>query len=147
MQLRTNVSISLKTAVGAIKLSAGTVFSPRNPMSATILNLLKAGKFSINDVARNAVSTVSGIEGKALSVGWTLEQLWHIGNGKRYDNKGLVYFFQVNYTIGEITTQYIEIKHDDIHKGTVTHKYYNKNVDQPWLTHLTGRITDDKNDK
>lgn len=85
------------------------------------------------DSARpDAVAMVDAIRGRALALGWTRDSLYATGGSARFTvgrERGLVCFLKPDDRIGEVTTHSIEI----ILANNVRQRFYNPNVDQPWI--------------
>lgn len=79
----------------------------------------------------NATTLVDAIAEKALALGWSRERLYAIGNGTFDPQRGLVRYLKVGGRIGEVTAQSIEIIHPL--PSEVRHRFYNPDVDQPWI--------------
>ncbi len=79
-----------------------------------------------------ALDLVDEIRDRALELGWTHESLYsHAGTNRAAigTNRGLVCFLKAADKIGEVTTHSIEI----ILPDNVRQRFYNPNVDQPWI--------------
>jgi len=86
-------------------------------------------------VSAEAVAKVDAIRDRALALGWSEAQLYQ--NRGRYSfpcgqDYGLVCFLHGDDQVGEITHQSIEI----INARGTRLRFYNHNVDQPWLRHV-----------
>jgi len=85
------------------------------------------------DSARpDAVALVGAIRDRALALGWTRDSLYATGGSARFTlgrERGLVCFLKPDDRIGEVTTHSIEI----ILANNVRQRFYNPNVDQPWI--------------
>jgi hypothetical protein len=85
------------------------------------------------DSARpDAVAMVDAIRDRALALGWTHGSLYATGGSARFTvgrERGLVCFLKPDDRIGEVTTHSIEI----ILANNVRQRFYNPNVDQPWI--------------
>ena len=82
-------------------------------------------------VSAEAIALVDAIAAKALDLGWSRERLYHAGNGLFDPRRGLVCFLKPGDRIGEVTAQSIEIIHPL--PAEVRHRFYNPDVDQPWI--------------
>lgn len=86
----------------------------------------------VRHVPREAVAKVDAIRDRALACGWTEARLYQNRGNLRYpcgDEWGLVCALDDNPTIGEVQRRYIEI----ITRNGVRQRFYNFDVDQPWL--------------
>lgn len=85
------------------------------------------------DAARpDAVAMVDAIRDRALALGWTHDSLYASGGSARPTfgrERGLVCCLRPGDRIGEVTTHSIEI----ILANGVRQRFYNPNVDQPWI--------------
>lgn len=85
------------------------------------------------DAARaHAVALVDAIRDRALALGWTHGSLYATGGSARFTfgrERGLACFLRPDDRIGEVTTHSIEI----ILANNVRQRFYNPNVDQPWI--------------
>jgi hypothetical protein len=77
----------------------------------------------------NAIAMVDTVAEKAIGLGWTGENLYRTSRGSFGFNCGLVHLLKPSDRIGEVTTHWIEI----IRSGDVRHRFYNPDVDQPWI--------------
>jgi len=87
-------------------------------------------------VSAETVAKVDAIRDQALALGWSEAQLYQ--NRGRYsfpcgEDYGLVCFLNGDDRVGEITPQSIEI----ISSRGSRLRFYNRNVDQPWLRHVS----------
>jgi len=83
-------------------------------------------------VPPEAVAKVDAIRDRALACGWTEARLYQNRGNLRYpcgDEWGLVCALDDGETIGEVRRRYIEI----ITCNGVCQRFYNYDVDQPWL--------------
>ena len=79
-----------------------------------------------------ALAMVDAIRDRAFTLGWTHESLYAYGVSHRTAigvNRGLVCFLKPSDKMGEVTTHSIEI----ILPNNVRQRFYNPNVDQPWI--------------
>ena len=84
---------------------------------------------------QEARALVDGIRDCAFALGWTHESLYaHAGSHRTAIgvNRGLVCFLKAADKIGEVTVHSIEI----IMPDNVRQRFYNPNVDQPWIRRL-----------
>lgn len=88
------------------------------------------------DAARTAATAmVDAIRDRALALGWTHESLYATGGSARFTfgrARGLVCYLRPDDRIGEVTTHSIEI----ILANNVRQRFYNPNVDQPWIRRM-----------
>jgi hypothetical protein len=96
--------------------------SPRAPLPQTRRS---------DHVSDDAIAMVDAIVEKAMAVGWSRERLYHPGKGLFDPNRGLVCYFRSGDKIGEVTAQSIEIIHPL--PSEVRHRFYNPDVEQPWI--------------
>lgn len=78
------------------------------------------------------VAKVDAIRDQALSLGWTLDQLYATGTSGKFGlslRGGLLAGLKPGDQIGEVTQQAIEI----ILASGVRQRFYNLRVDQPWI--------------
>ncbi len=92
---------------------------------------------SIHPVSLEAVTQVDAIRDKALSLGWTEAGLYQNRGKFKWpcgQDYGLVCFLGKDERIGEVTRYSIEI----IKPSGVRHRFYNRDVEQPWIKKRTG---------
>ncbi|MCL5746002.1 MAG: hypothetical protein M1541_19095 [Acidobacteria bacterium] len=83
-------------------------------------------------VSSEAIAMVDAIAEHAVSLGWKRERLCCAGGNGAFDpGRGLVCFLKPGDRIGEVTSQSIEIIHPP--PSEVRHRFYNPDVDQPWI--------------
>jgi len=87
-------------------------------------------------ITPEAIAMVESISEHALSLGWKRERLRGIGKGMFDPQRGLVCFLKPGDRIGEVTLQSIEIIHPL--PSEVRHRFYNPDVDQPWVKKIEG---------
>jgi len=83
-------------------------------------------------VSPDCVSLVDGIRDRAIALGWTADSLYRTGGSLRFplgSEHGLVCYLKPGDRLGEVTTHSIEI----ILPNNVRQRFYNPNVDQPWI--------------
>jgi hypothetical protein len=86
-------------------------------------------------VSPDCVALVDGIRERALALGWTNDSLYRTGGSLRFplgSEYGLICYLKPGDRIGEVTTHSIEI----ILRNNVRQRFYNPNVDQPWITRV-----------
>jgi hypothetical protein len=87
---------------------------------------------SLESPLSGALALVDEIRDRALALGWTHESLYAHGGSHRTAigvNRGLVCFLKPSDQMGEVTTHSIEI----VLPNNVRQRFYNPNVDQPWI--------------
>jgi hypothetical protein len=90
-----------------------------------------------DDISPEAMDLVDSISEQALSLGWKRERIYSIGSNGVFDlQRGLVCFLKPGDRIGEVTLQSIEIIHPL--PSEVRHRFYNPDVDQPWVKKIGG---------
>jgi len=82
-------------------------------------------------VPPEAFSLVDAIAETALALGWNRERLYCIGSGIFDPRRGLVCYLKLGDRLGEVTAQSIEIIHPL--PAVVRHRFYNPDVEQPWI--------------
>jgi hypothetical protein len=86
-------------------------------------------------VKDTVLAKVDTIRERAVSLGWTTDQLYATGPSGRFGvshDRGLVCYLKPHDEIGEVTSQSIEI----ILPNGVRQRFYNMLVEQPWITRL-----------
>jgi hypothetical protein len=91
-------------------------------------------------VSKTALALVDSIRDKALAAGWSINQLYR-NVGIDYRDWGLVCCLGPSETIGEITGQYIEIVLNSQSAPPRSLRFYNNDVEQPWLKAKTPEVT------
>ena len=81
---------------------------------------------------------VDTIAQKALALGWSRDRLYATGKGPFDPTRGLICYLKPGDRIGEVTMHSIEIVHP-LPSG-VRHRFYNPDVDQPWIRRVTPAI-------
>ena len=98
---------------------------PRVPKSAT------------DTISPGAMALVDAISEQALSLDWERERLYGIGNRRVVDpNRGLICFLKPGDRIGEVTRESIEIIGPSPNGSRL--RFYNPDVDQPWIRRTKG---------
>ena len=83
----------------------------------------------------NSLALVDAIAEKALASGWKHERLYRTGPLLLFSpNRGLVSYLKRGDRIGEVTAQSIEIIRSL--PSDVCHRFYNPDVEQPWIRRL-----------
>jgi hypothetical protein len=97
-----------------------------------------------DDISPAAMALVDSIREYALSIGWTRPRLYATGGGRILSpERGLVCFLKAGDRIGEVTLQSIEIIHPL--PVEVRHRFYNPDVDQPWVKKSEGAAQETEN--
>ena len=82
-------------------------------------------------------SMVDSISEQALSLGWRRQRLYAAGGRSIFDpNRGLVCFLKTGVSVGEVTIQSIDIIGPP--PNGVRLRFYNPDVDQPWIRSAAG---------
>jgi hypothetical protein len=92
----------------------------------------------VDSTAAEATSLVDAILERALALGWTRERLYGKGISTRTApgaSWGLVDCMRPGSSIGEVTAHSIEI----ILANTVRQRFYNPDVEQPWIQRIHPR--------
>ena len=95
----------------------------------------RRGARSPDATPADAVAKVDAIRDRALALRWTHGSLYATGGSTRFTfgrERSLVCFLRPDDRIGEVTTHSIEI----ILANDVRQRFYNPNVDQPWIRRL-----------
>ncbi len=90
---------------------------------------------NVAPVAPEAAALVNAIRDRALALGWTWESLYHARGSLRFplgSDYGLVCYLKAGDRIGDVTSHSIEI----ILPNNIRQRFYNPNVDQPWIKHV-----------
>lgn len=86
-------------------------------------------------ISPEAIALVGAVADRAVSLGWKRERLYGTGGKGGFDPQcGLVCFLKPGDRIGEVTAQSIEIIHSQ--PSEVRHRFYNPDVDQPWIKRI-----------
>ncbi len=94
-----------------------------------------ARKSAGEHIPEEAITVVDGIAECAQSLGWKRERLYGIESGSIFDQRrGLVSHLMLGDRIGEVTLQSIEIVRAE--PVEVRHRFYNPDVDQPWVKRI-----------
>ncbi len=94
-------------------------------------------KSAVDTIAPEAMALVDAISEQALSLGWERERLYSIGNSRVVDpQRGLICFLKPGDRIGEVTRESIEIIGPSPNGSRL--RFYNPDVDQPWIRRTTG---------
>lgn len=128
-----------------IKSGNDAVTVPRRPRRPSLVaergrqpvrkNAVPAGAQANAPARSQAAAKVDAVRDRAITLGWSHDQLYRT-DGIAYRDWGLVRFLGENDEIGEITTQYIEIKNA---KARNSLRFYNNEVDQPWVRRVGGK--------
>jgi len=96
-----------------------------------------ARKSAADGISSDALALVDSISEQALSLGWMRHRLYAGGGSRIFaPERGLVCFLKAGDRIGEVTIQSIEIIHPL--PSEVRHRFYNPDVDQPWVKKIDG---------
>jgi hypothetical protein len=96
-----------------------------------------ARESAVDDILPEAMALVDSISEQALSQGWKRQRLYAAGGGRIFSpERGLVCFLKAGDRIGEVTLHSIEIIHPL--PSEVRHRFYNPDVDQPWVKKIDG---------
>ena len=126
--------------LGAVRaLRAGEYKPPIAEDESRHVALPRASK-SADHISPEATAMVDAISERALALGWRRERLYAIGNGSFDPHRGLVCYLKPGDRIGEVTAQSIEIIH--LLPLEVRHRFYNPDVDQPWILRVTEKKID-----
>lgn len=87
-------------------------------------------------ISLEAIAMVDAVAENAVALGWSRERLYAAGNGIFDPRRGLVCYLKPGDRIGEVTVQSIEIIHPP--PSEVRHRFYNPDVDQPWIVRTHG---------
>ncbi len=93
--------------------------------------LPRAAKSAGNHISSEVIAMVDAIAENAMALGWSHERLYGTGNGMFDPRRGLICFLKAGDRIGEVTAQSIEIIHSL--PSEVRHRFYNPDVEQPWM--------------
>jgi hypothetical protein len=88
-------------------------------------------------VSPESAALVDAIRDRALAMGWTPETLYQTRGSLRFplgSDYGLVCYLKPGDRIGEVTMHSIEI----ILPNNIRQRFYNPNVDQPWIRRVSG---------
>ena len=97
-----------------------------------------------DEISPEAMALVDSISEEALSLGWKRPRLYAAGSSRIFDTqRGLVCFLKAGDRIGEVTIQSIEIIHPL--PAEVRHRFYNPDVDQPWVKKIDGAAQKNEN--
>jgi hypothetical protein len=86
-------------------------------------------------VSPESAALVDAIRDRAIAMGWAHESLYQTRGSLRFplgSDYGLVCYLKPDDRIGEVTTHSIEI----VLANNVRQRFYNPNVDQPWIRRL-----------
>jgi hypothetical protein len=89
------------------------------------------------------VDLVDAIAEAALALGWRRDRLYAAGTGIFDPRRGLMCYLKPGDRIGEVTAQSIEIVHPI--PSEVRHRFYNPDVEQPWIKKIGATAKRDEN--
>ncbi len=89
-------------------------------------------------VSKAAIALVDAIRDQAIALGWTVRQLY-CNTGIANRDWGLICYIGPEDRLGTITRQSIEIVHRTA-AGTYALRFYNHEVEQPWLKMVTPEV-------
>lgn len=116
-------------------LRAGDYSPPVPDDDGPRVPLTRGRKSAANLIPPEAIAMVDAISEHALSLGWKHERLYGNGNHGIFDpRRGLVCFLKPGDRIGEVTLQSIEIICQP--PSEVRQRFYNPDVDQPWVKRI-----------
>jgi hypothetical protein len=99
-----------------------------------------ARKPAADCISPGAMSLVDSISERALSLGWKRQRLYAAGRSRVLDpERGLVCFLKAGDRIGQVTRQSIELVGPP--PLEVRQRFYNPDVDQPWIKRIAREIT------
>ena len=99
-------------------------------------------KSGVDHVSRDAIVLVDAISEQAFALGWKRERLYGTGKGAFDPQRGLVCLLKPGDRIGEVTRQSIEIILPP--PSEVRHRFYNPDVDQPWLKKIESVVEENR---
>ena len=101
-------------------------------------------KSAADEISAEAMALVDSISEDALSLGWKRQRLYAAGSSRVFaPDRGLVCFLKPGDRLGEVTLQSIEIIHPL--PSEVRHRFYNPDVDQPWVKKIDGAAQKSEN--
>jgi hypothetical protein len=100
--------------------------------------LPRAPRSAADHASPGAAALVDAISERALALGWSRERLYATGKGLFDPTRGLVCYLKPGDRIGEVTAQSIEIIRAV--PSEVRHRFYNPDVDQPWIRRVAPAI-------
>jgi hypothetical protein len=87
--------------------------------------------FNVSAGLSDAIALVDAVAENAIALGWKRERLYETGKGLFDPRRGLVCFLKPGDRIGEVTAHSIEIILPGLPE--VRHRFYNPDVEQPWI--------------
>jgi len=88
-----------------------------------------------DEILPEALALVDSISAQALSLGWKRQRLYAGGHSRIFDpQRGLICFLKAGDRIGEVTIHSIEIVGPP--PRDARQRFYNPDVDQPWIIRL-----------
>ncbi len=97
--------------------------------------LTRAPRSAADHNSPEVTAMVDAISERAMALGWSRERLYAVGKGIFDPQRGLICYLKPGDRIGEVTLQSIEIIHPL--PSEVRHRFYNPDVDQPWIRRVT----------
>ena len=93
-----------------------------------------AAKSASGAISSEVIAMVDAIAEAAMALGWVRDRLYATGKGMFDPKRGLICYLKPGDRIGEVTPQSIEIIHPP--PSAAHHRFYNTEVEQPWLKRL-----------
>jgi hypothetical protein len=116
-------------------LATGDYEPPLAEEESKPVPLRRSARSAAEHVPPEAAALVDAISENALALGWNRERLYATGNGHFDPRRGLICYLKPGDRIGEVTLHSIEIIHPL--PSEVRHRFYNPDVDQPWIRRVT----------
>jgi hypothetical protein len=105
--------------------------------------LPRAAKSVGDHISPEVIGMVDAIAAKAMALGWSRDRLYSKGKGMFDPKRGLICYLKPGDRIGEVTPQSIEIIHPP--PSAVRHRFYNSDVEQPWIKKIGADSKKDEN--
>ncbi len=126
-----------QTLIAAIRGLNVREYSPPVPESEPSQRAIVRACIDRNavSVATESTALVDAIRDRALAAGWTHHGLYRTHGSLRFplgSEYGLICYLKPGDRIGDVTEQSIEI----IGPNNVRQRFYNANVDQPWIRRI-----------
>jgi hypothetical protein len=116
-------------------LRAGEYKPPLAEDDGPHVALPRSTRSAADHVSPEVVAMVDAISERALALGWSRDRLYARGKGVFDPQRGLVCYLKPGDLIGEVGAQSIEIIHPL--PSEVRHRFYNPDVDQPWIRRVS----------